>query len=88
VRGEAIALVQLKVLKRVAVRSLQQRVLKDRDALRLGKWVPAVQAELLTRTAARANLNDRVLGRAFLASEAQHIRHHSTLFKTDLGAEL
>ena len=62
-RGEAIALVQLKVLKRVSVRSLQQGVLKDWGALRLGKWVPAVQAELLTRAAAHAKLNDRVLGR-------------------------
>jgi hypothetical protein len=70
--------VLLKVLKRVLVRSFQQRVLKDRRALRLGKRVPAVQAELLTRAAARAKLNDRVFGRAFLASEAQHITTRST----------
>jgi hypothetical protein len=69
------SLIELQVLKRVVVWSLQQGVLKDRLALRLGKRVPAVQAELLTRATARAKLNDRVLGRAFLASEAQHIRH-------------
>jgi hypothetical protein len=40
--------------------------------------VPTVQAELLTRAAARAKLNDRVFGRAFLASEAQHITTHSS----------
>ena len=39
---------ELQVLKRVLVGSLQERVLKDRRALRLGKRVPAVHAELLT----------------------------------------
>jgi len=67
--------VSLQVLERVLVGSLQERVLKNRRALWFRKRVPAVQADLLARAAARAKLNDRVFGRAFLTSEAQHLHH-------------